>query len=223
MARKPRGEQAANQADFANPNAQLDEIEKLARLNADANAKIGHNSGPSVDAIKRVGLSIETALAEIDAAGRILQKARQSLSAAEKTGKTELGSAQWVAAVKSVVKLKRQGDKAGFGPIVTEQRQIGTVMKALDVPLYTQFGLFHFPEEEAPAPGESKSVSEADAYLLGEQSYRDGVSKEGNTFDPGTANHVQWDRGWSDAFDRNIDGIGGKPGDGGSSPGATEH
>lgn len=218
-----RGARAQDHDDFKGPDADRENLEKIAAAAAAENAKVGvgHNSGPSDESITRTANAIEAALIEIDNAGRIMQKARGELAAAQKTGKTDLGSKAWVEAVKAAVKLKRQAAKGGTGEIVQEHRQIGRILRLLDTPLGTQFNLFAVPEEEPAAPGEAKPVSEADAYLQGEHAYKNSEPRDNNPFGAGEANHVQWDRGWNDAFDANVKGTGGSPDDGGESPGVA--
>jgi len=221
MARR-KNQRATNHADFAGPDADRDNIERLAKAAQEANAKTGHNSGdPSPEAITRSYNAIKVAKLEILAAGRIMQKARSELSAAEKTVKTDLGSKGWVTSIKKAVQLDLDAAKGGMGEIVTEHRQIGLALRTLEVPLGTQFGLFSVAEIETPptANGAAPEVSENEAELRGEQDYRAGLKITDNYYMPGTPQHVAWGTGWRNAQKANVAGVGGVAGDGGRSPG----
>jgi hypothetical protein len=224
MARKTRAAQPTSHADFMGDGGDKETLDKLAAAAAAENAKagVGHNGGdPTDEIIQRNAAAIELALVEIDAAGRIMQKARAALSAAEKTAKTDCGSKQWASAIKAAVQLKRSADKGGQGSIVTEHRQMGVVLKAMNVPLYHQFGLFNVADEPAPLDP-SRPVTTATAYAQGEQSFADEVAADGNPFTPGSETFAAWANGWADRQRAALEGLGLKPGDGGTSNGVTD-
>lgn len=199
MAKKPRKPRTApNLGQFAGPNADQETIERLSAAAAAANGKAGHNSGePPDEVVNRNFDAIEVALAEIDAAGRIMQKARAELKAARTTAKTDCGSKAWVESIVAAVKLKRQAEKGGTGELVTEHRQIGRILRLKGVPLGTQFNLFAVGAEEIPAALGGKDGM--DAELQGQHSYSNGEPLTNNPFQPGTQHHVDWTHGWTQA------------------------
>lgn len=198
---KRKNRAAENLGDFAGPNADAENLEKLAKAAQERNKKIGHNSGePSDEVIARNFDAIEVALNEIDAAGRIMQKARADLAAVRKTAKTDFGGNKtWVDSVEAAVKLKRQGDKGGAGSIVTEHRQIGRALRIKCVPLGTQFNLFAVPadEENSNTAAPSKAM---DAELQGQHAWSNSEPISNNPFTPGTEDFVAWETGFNNAL-----------------------
>lgn len=207
--RTTKTNRTANHGDFAGPDADKENLDRLAaaKAEAEAGAGPGHNSGdPSPDAITRSYNAIKAAKLEIIVAGRTMQKARAELSAAEKTAKADLGSKGWVSSVKKSVEMDMAAEKGGQGELVTEHRQIGVILRTLNVPLGTQFGLFAEPPVVAAPAGEAAVVSEVDAYLQGEHAYKNEEPLINNPFQPGTPQHVQWGTGWADAQTANVNG-----------------
>ena len=223
MAKKPNAQRAQTQSDFANHDADKENIERIAAARAAENksAGIGHNSDPAPEAIERSFNAIMAATLEIEAAGRIMQKARSELSAAEKTAKKDLGAKSWVDSVKKSVAKVREKEKSGAGPQVTEHRQIGYVLKVMKEPLYHQFGLFDLPEETAPAADGIKVTTPATAYLQGEQAYRDEAPADSNPFTPGSEQFTSWANGYADRRQASLEGVG-LGNDGGTSNGITD-
>lgn len=202
--RNQRGARAAaNLGDHAGPDADRANIERLAEAAKAANAKGGHNSEPSADALRSSANEIEVALVEIDGAAKIMGSARAKLATARKVSKSLLGSKTWVDSVEAAVKLKRASDKGGMGGIVTEHRQIGMVMRAIDCPLYTQFNLFAVAEgtAEAETPKDEKTL-EAEATLAGEHAGLNGEPKENCPHQPGTPQAFGWRNGWQIGADK---------------------
>jgi len=196
MARKPRTKRPENLADFAGPDADRENMEKLAAAAKEANARGGHNSEPNLDALRSAANEIEVALVEIDGAAKIMGSARAKLATARKVSKSLLGSKTWVDSVEAAVKLKRAADKGGMGGIVTEHRQIGAVMRAIECPLYHQFNLFHVGDD-APEDGVPKSEKalEAEATLAGEHAGLNGEPRSNNPHQPGSPQHFAWTNG----------------------------
>jgi hypothetical protein len=221
MARSKKAQlRAEDHGDFAGDNKDKEKLDQLARDAAKANATIGHNSEPN-DEIKQRNLNaIMVTLAEIDAAGRIMQKARAAFGAAKKTAKTDMGSQAWADSCVKAAQAIRAADKGGMGGMSSEHRQIGAFLKVAQHPLYHQFGLWDVRVEEEQ-PAETKPVSEADAYAMGEAAYKNGEPKDNadTVGQPGSLQRVQFERGWDDAFDANKAGIGIQDNDGGESPG----
>lgn len=205
MARKPKNKLPENLGDFAGPDADRENIEKLAKAAEEANKKIGHNSGePSDESIERNFDAIEVALIEIDAAGRIMQKARQALGAVQKTAKTDLGSKAWVDSIVASVKLKRQTDKGGSSEIVAEHRQMGRILRLKNVAIGTQFGLYAFPENEPEAPKDDKTLAN-EAFLAGEHAGLNGEPVDNCPHQAGTPKAFGWRNGWQVGADKLTD------------------
>lgn len=220
---KNRAPLAETQSDFAGADHDKENIERIATARAAENkaAGVGHNSNPSTEAVQRSYNAIMAATLEIEAAGRIMQKARQELSAAEKTAKTDLGAKSWVDSVKKAVAKVREAEKGGAGPQVTEHRQIGFVLKTMNVPLFHQFKLFDLPEETETAGEGVKVVTTATAYLQGEQAYKAEAPADSNPFTPGTEQFVAWSNGFADRRQAALEGVG-LGNDGGTSNGITD-
>lgn len=200
MPPKLKTNRTADHADFAGPDADKANLERLAAAAAEANAKPGHNSGdPPDEVIQRNANAIEVALIEIDTAMRVVQKARADLGAARKTAKTDMGSKEWVDSVVAAVKLKRQAAKGGSSAIVNEHRQMGRILRLLDTPLGVQFGLFDMPDAAAVAADPVKS--EAEATMAGEKAGRAGEPVDNCPHQPGTALAFGWRNGWQVGVD----------------------
>lgn len=197
MPRKRKNRLAENIGDFAGPNADRENIEKLAKAAEEANKKIGHNSEPSDEIIKRNADAIEVALVEIDAALRIVQAARAGLAVARKNAKTDFGSKGWVDSVEAAVKLKRAAEKGGSGEIVTEHRQMGRILRLLDTPLGTQFGLFDVAADKDD-PVTAKPTM--DAELQGQHAWANNEPISNNPFTPGSEEFVAWEAGHNNAM-----------------------
>jgi hypothetical protein len=199
MPRKPKKNRLAeNIGDFAGPDADRENIEKLAKAAADNNAKIGHNGGdPPDEVIKRNADAIEVALVEIDAALRIVQTARAGLAVARKNAKTDFGSKSWVDSVEAAVKLKRAAEKGGSGEIVTEHRQMGRILRLLDTPLGHQFGLFDVGADKDD-PVVAKPAM--DAELQGQHAWANNEPISNNPFTPGSEEFVAWETGHNNAM-----------------------
>lgn len=212
MPRKPRNKRAENLADFAGPDADHENIEKLAKAAAESNSKIGHNSGePSDEVLKRNADAIEVAWVEIDAAMRIVQAARAGLAVARKNAKTDFGAKSWVDSVEAAIKLKRAADKGGSSEIVSEHRQIGRALRVMGCALGTQFNLFASPADDV-APKDEKTI-EAEATLAGEHAGLNGEPKENNPHQAGTPQWFGWNNGHTIGVDKLADGFrnGGAP------------
>src|SRR5262249_27074859 len=82
------------------------------------------------------------------------------------------------------------------GAIVTEQRRLSALMRLMDSPLYTQFGLF--PEEPKDEPNGSAKPG-MDAELQGQAAWRNSEPRTNNPFQQGTEEFVAWDNGYGNA------------------------
>lgn len=200
MAKRKSNRRAESLSDFAGPDHDKEQIEKLAKAAADANGKAGHNSGePPDEVVQRNAVAIEVALSEVDAALRIVQAARANLGVARKTAKTDLGSKAWVDSVVAAVKLKRQSEKGGTGEIVTEHRQMGRVLRLMNCPLGTQFNLFGVAAE-TEIPESLGGKNGMDAELQGQHAWRNSEPESNNPFQAGSENHVMWQQGFRNAM-----------------------
>lgn len=198
--RATRTNRTAEHGDFAGPDADMANIEKLAAAAAEANAKAGHNSGePPDEVIKRNADAIEVALIEIDTAMRVVQKARADLGAVLKTAKTDMGSKEWATEVMESVKLKRAAAKGGAGSIVSSHRMKGRILRLLDTPLGVQFNLFAMPTVDEIKADPAKA--EAEATLAGEKAGRSGEPMDNCPHTPGTPEAFGWRNGWQRGFD----------------------
>lgn len=180
MAKKKRPD---THADFAGPDAEREAIEKLAKAAQEANAKGGHNSGPSDETYLtnvRLIQADQIALDELVAAANEQRGVlRNRYKVAKKDGCD-------VEAIRLVLKL----GKRTSGEVVTEHRNVGRILRLLDHPLGTQYNLFVVGgEDEAPATA-------MDAELQGQHAGRNGESADNNPFPPGSAEHVEWRQGW---------------------------
>lgn len=192
-----KGKQAENLSKFAGPDGDKETIEKLAEAAKKVNEKGGHNSDPPDEVLDRNFNAIELAWTEIDAAGRIMQKARSALSAALKTAKADCGSKAWAASIEKAVKEKRKADKGGAAEMASEHRQIGRILRLKGVPLGTQFKLYAFDDADAAAAG--GIVAAMDAELQGQAAYRNSEPPENNPFQQGTQEHQDWSVGYHNA------------------------
>ena len=224
MAPKLKTNKNSDHADFAGPDHDKANMDKLTEQKAAENAAngMGHNSGdPPDEVIQRNANAIEVALIEIETAMRVVQKARADLGAALKTAKTDMGSKEWATEVMESVKLKRAAAKGGAGSIVSSHRMKGRILRLLDTPLGTQFGLFDMPAATATSADGKPEASENEAELRGEQDYKAGLKITDNNYMPGTPQFAAWAAGWVRAQKANVAGIGGADNDGGQSPGDT--
>lgn len=208
MAKRGQRRVAPVVAAFAGGDADKENLDKLAAAAAEdaARHKSGANGGePPDEVVSRNADAIEVALIEIENVGRLMQKARSDLSAAEKTAKVDLGSKGWVTSIKEAIKLKRQAAKGGAGEMVTEHRQIGRVLRLLDVPIGTQ--LYLLPPEEDPAQPKDEKAIEAEATLAGEHAGLNGEPKENCPHQPGSPEAFGWRNGWQIGADKLTDGF----------------
>jgi len=197
MARRKQA--AADLSEFTEGDA---DQEQLARLASAREAELkkegpGHNSGePPPEVLKRNADAIELGLLEINNAQKLVQKARAEFKAIRDTAKNDFGGSRaWVESTVKAVKLKLQSAKGGTGEIVSEHRQIGTVLRLLDdCPLGHQYGLFAEPTPEAEQSAEQQ---ESEAELAGAHAWANNEQVGNNPHpDPASPKHVGWARGW---------------------------
>ncbi len=139
MSRSPFAHRrAANQADFAGPDADREAIERLARAARLANEQQGGGRVPD-EVLQRNTLLIEAAQAEIDELLGEVAKLRGVLGNRKKVAKNDGCD---VDAIVQALRLKKQAGAGGSEPIVTRHRMVGRILGLLGHPLGTQFKLF---------------------------------------------------------------------------------
>jgi hypothetical protein len=186
-------------AEFAGPDATKEAMDKIAAARQAAEtekAQDGDNGGPIMDeeAWKRATVQLTAETIELEGLSEKVAEVRGRISSIKKVA--EKCGVDWDV-VKAKVKLDRRVAKGEMGAIVTEQRRLGSLMRLMESPLYTQFGLFaelpeDKPEEEGGRPG-------MDAELQGQHAYSNNEPLTSNPFPPGTQEHVDWGTGWRNA------------------------
>ena len=140
-----RGRRAANQADFAGPDADREAIERLARSARLANEQMG--GGKVADAVlQRNTLLIEAAQAELDELMGEVAKLRGVLGNRKKVARADGCD---VDAIVQALRLKKQAGTGGSEPIVAQHRLVGRILELIGHPLGTQFKLFGSDAREA--------------------------------------------------------------------------
>jgi len=140
--RHPR---AANQADFAGPDADREAIERLARAARQANEEMGSGKVPDL-VLQRNVLLIEAALVELDEIMGEVARLRGVLGNRKKVAKSEGCDAD---AIVQALSLKKQASTGGTAPIVAQHRMVGRVLDLIGHPLGTQLRLF---SDDPPKP-----------------------------------------------------------------------
>jgi hypothetical protein len=144
-----RSQRAANQADFAGPDADREAIERLARAARLANEQQGGQQGGgrvADEVLQRNTLLIEAAQAELDEAMGEVAKLRGVLGNRKKVAKNDGCD---IDAIVQALRLKKQAGAGGSEPIVTRHRMVGRILGLLGHPLGMQFKLFGADEGKA--------------------------------------------------------------------------
>lgn len=134
-----RSQRAANQADFAGPDADREAIERLARSARLANEQQQGGGRVADEVLQRNTLLIEAAQAELDDLMGEVAKLRGVLGNRKKVAKNDGCD---VEAIVQALRLKKQAGSGGSEPIVTRHRMVGRILGLLGHPLGTQFKLF---------------------------------------------------------------------------------
>lgn len=139
--RRSTTRRAADQADFAGPDADREAIERLARAARLANERQDsrHGGGVPDEVLQRHTLLIEAAQAELDEVMGEAAKLRGVLGNRRKVAKSDGCD---VDAIVQALRLKKQAGIGGSEPIVTRHRMVGRILGLLGHPLGTQFNLF---------------------------------------------------------------------------------
>jgi hypothetical protein len=135
---------AANQADFAGPDADREAIERLARAARLANEQQG-GGRVADEVLQRNTLLIEAAQAELDELLGEVAKLRGVLGNRKKVARNDGCD---VDAIVQALRLKKQA-VGGSEPIVTRHRLVGRILGLLGHPLGTQFKLFGNDDADA--------------------------------------------------------------------------
>lgn len=158
MSRSPFAHRrAADQADFAGPDADREAIERLARSARLANEQQDGQQGSgrvADEVLQRNTLLIEAAQAELDELLGEVAKLRGVLGNRRKVAKNDGCD---VDAIVQALRLKKQAGAGGSEPIVTRHRMVGRILGLLGHPLGTQFKLFGNDEREAPGGDEREA------------------------------------------------------------------
>lgn len=208
MPRKVKTKLPENLSDFAGPDADRENIEKLAQAAGAANAKAGHNSGePSPEVIRRNYDALKVCLLEIAAAGRVMQSARAAYGAARKTAKTDFGAKSWVESLVEALQDDMAVDKSGAGAMVSHNRQKAAVFKAVGSSLYIQLGFNFLLDDEAGSPGAPKSEDDLirEATLAGEHAGMNGEPVDNCPHQAGSPKAFGWRNGWQVGADKLTD------------------
>lgn len=195
MAKKKTTPQTlAGAGEFLGKDPEQEAIAKIAEARAAAEKEKGDNGGPILDenAWRRASLELVAEQIEFDALGEKVAEVRGRISSIKKVA--EKCGVDWDV-VKLYAKYAKRIRIGETGEIVTEQRRLASLMKIMDCPLHTQFGLFPELVEETGAP----SRPGMDAELQGQHAYRNKEPRENNPFQPGTQEHVDWGQGWNAA------------------------
>lgn len=140
---------AANQADFAGPDADREAIERLARSARLANEQQnGQQGGGRVadEVLQRNTLLIEAAQVELEELMGEVAKLRGVLGNRKKVAKNDGCD---VDAIVQALRLKKQAGTGGSEPIVTRHRMVGRILGLIGHPLGTQFKLFGNDADDA--------------------------------------------------------------------------
>lgn len=179
----------------------LDEIEKAARSRAAENKKkgIGHNSASITDdELKRQTEHCISLYGDLMVAKGLYDKAngawRAGIDIAKEAGASKK---ELVDYIKDRFKRSKDGD----GPTVTYHRNYGRLLRVMNDPIGTQWGLFDVRGDNEVDETTGKPASAAmDAELQGQAAWRNNEPESNNQYPPGTEEHVDWQRGFRNAM-----------------------
>ncbi len=180
---------------FAGEDADKEAIEKIAAARAAADKeKAADNGGPLMDeaAWERAVNQLVAEQLDIETMMEQVAEARGRISSIRKVAKS--CGVDWDV-VKVYAATQKRIRKGEMGAIVTEHRRLGALMRFMNCPLHTQFGLF--PDE----PGtEAAAKPGMDAELQGQHAWRNNEPESNNPFQPGTQEFVDWQSGHRNAM-----------------------
>lgn len=193
----------------------MDEIERLSR-SAAAEAKkkngIGHNSGDVSDEVyKPLVQTCETAFNEMQKVVALLDKARNAYNTTLDALKEKAGVAK-KDAVKKWLNDKVKRAKDGDGAMVTGLREMSRLMRMMNDPLGTQWGLFAVPVDDETDEATSQPKSAAlEPELAGQAAWRNNEPRTNNPHQAGTEEFVAWDTGYGNAQAHHVTSTMGSP------------
>lgn len=207
MAKKRENHQLLGAEEFAGPDTEKEAIEKIAAAKAAAETERAQddNGGPMLDeeAWKRASRELIAEQIELDRLGEKVAEVRGRISSIKKVA--EKCGVDW-----DVVKVFAKFDKririGEMGAVVTEQRRLAQLMRVMDCPLHTQWGLFDEGPQDEPANG----IAEPE--LAGQHAFSNNEPASNNPHQVGTLAHQEWSLGWSNAEAATARSMG--PGDG---------
>jgi hypothetical protein len=195
MARKKKAAAPLEGAgEFLGEDAEKEAIEKIAAAKAAADTEEAQdNGGPIMDeaAWKRAALELVAEQIEIDQLMEKVAEVRGRISSIKKVA--EKCGVDWDV-IKLYAKYQKRIRIGEMGAVVTEHRRLGALMRYMDCPLHTQFGLF--PEEPTAA-----AAPTMEAELQGQHAYSQGANLTDNPFHAATdvERHNEWRHGWIQA------------------------
>jgi len=199
---KKRNGELEGAGEFAGPDAEKEAIEKIAAAKAASEKEAEQdNGGPIMDeaAWKRAALELTAEQIEIDHLMEKVAEVRGRISSIKKVA--EKCGVDWDV-IKLYAKYQKRIRIGEMGAVVTEHRRLGALMRYMDCPLHTQFGLF--PEE--PTGEDGKPATPAmEAELMGQHAYSQGAKLQDNPFNAATDTdkHNDWHHGWTQAQNHN--------------------
>lgn len=216
MARKPKKNTSPKTLlgaeEFAGPDAEQEAIEKIAAARAAATkeeeAEKGDNGGPILDeaAWQRASVELVAEQIELDHLAEKVAEVRGRISSIKKVA--EKCGVDWDV-VKLYAKYQKRIRIGEMGAVVTEQRRLASLMRIMDCPLHTQFGLFPELTEVSPEEPKDEKALEAEATLAGEQAGLNAEPKDNNPYwnRPGTPQWFGWNNGWQVGVDKLTDNL----------------
>lgn len=175
----------AERARATKKHAANEEITALAKskrkaLKAPKPGKAGHNSGSVPDEV------YERHLDKIETTSKAMDKAKEAYDQAKGVHQAAFKAAKGDGVNTDAVRLARSLHKRDHGVVAQDFADTGRVLRLINSPLGTQFGLF--ADVELPKP--------VSAVLQGQHAGKNGEDRQNNPFPPNTDEFVQWDGGW---------------------------
>lgn len=179
-----------NHSDFSGPDANKEAIETLSKAAAKKNK--GSNAGPVSD--EQILRHIEL----IQAAELEYDEARDETSIKSGILRNRYKVAKSDGVDIESLKLALKLAKRSTGEVVTEHRNVGRIIRLMNLPIGHQFELFSVPADEEATDGKPSAM---DAELQGQHSYGNSEPLTNNPFHPAeqTELYNEWRSGWMNA------------------------
>lgn len=222
MAKRRTGKATTDQFQEGARTEGMEDIERLSRSAAvEAKKKngIGHNSGDVSDEVyKPLVETCQNAFNEMQKVQKLLDKARSTYNTTLDAIQQKAGVAK-KNAVKQWLNDKVKREKDGDGAKVTEHREMSRLMRMMNDPLGTQWGLFSVPADDQVDEASQKPKSAAlEPELAGQAAWRNNEPRTNNPHQAGTEEFVAWDTGYGNAQAHHVKTT---MGEGGPAEGAT--